>query len=112
MKNFRLEKNRAAVVVACVAGIFSAISTSAGAEDKAQATQLCEAAEAARKMSAEAGHEWTTVGPLIKKGQEAIEKGELESALKLCEKARFQGEAAVEQANIESATWTGRMPAN
>ena len=61
--------------------------------------------EGARKMAAELKFEWTTTQPLIAKGMEAASKGEYAHAVKLCDEARMQGEAAVAQAKNQADAW-------
>ena len=77
----------------------------AQAADEAAAKASCTAAEEARKMAAELKFEWTTTQPLIAKGMEAASKGEYAHAVKLCDEARMQGEAAVAQAKNQADAW-------
>ncbi len=65
----------------------------------------CAAAEEARKASAELKYEWNTIAPLIDKAKGAAEEGEFDKAAKLCEEARLQSEAAIEQAKTQAERW-------
>lgn len=65
----------------------------------------CASAEEARKMAAEFKYEWNTTAPLIAKAEEAASAGDFAKAVKLCDKARFQGEAAVAQAKQQADAW-------
>ncbi len=80
------------------------------AADKDGAATACEVAENARKAAAAVKMEWTTTGKLIKAGNKAIEKGDFASALEFCQKAKFQGDTAVDQASREAAAWRARVP--
>lgn len=80
------------------------------AADKDGATAACDLAENARKAAAAVKMEWTTTGKLIKAGNKAIEKGDFAGALEFCQKAKFQGDTAVDQASREAAAWQGRVP--
>jgi hypothetical protein len=77
---------------------------------KADAMAACDAAETSRKAAAKVKMEWTTTGKLIKKAKGSIEAGKFEAAIKMCEKAKFQGDASVQQASIESDLWESRIP--
>lgn len=80
------------------------------AADKAEALSTCEQAEETRQSAAQAKMEWTTTAGLIKKGNEAIQQGDFDKAIKLCELAQFQGEASIKQAETEANTWKARLP--
>ena len=87
-----------------------AVSFNTFADDKGDAMAACDAAESARKAAAQVKMEWTSTGKLIKAGNEAIEKGEFATALKSCNKAKFEGDAAVDQASREALAWKTRVP--
>ncbi len=91
-----------------IAGVLAFAGLNAGAAqaaDEAAAKASCAAAEEARKMAAELKFEWNTTQPLIAQGMEAASKGEYAHAVKLCETAKMQGEAAVAQAKQQSDTY-------
>ncbi len=56
------------------------------------------AAEAERKKAASVDSEWRDTGKIIKKAQEAMNKGNYEKALKLANRAEHQGVYGYEQA--------------
>ena len=80
------------------------------AASKSDAETACSAAEGARVAAAKVKMEWTTTGKLIKKANAAIGDGDFAKAIKLCKKAKFEGDAAVEQARSESIAWKTRVP--
>jgi multidrug resistance efflux pump len=91
-----------------IAGVLAVSGLSAGAAqaaDEAAAKASCTAAEEARKMAAELKFEWNTTQPLIAKGMEAASKGEYAHAVKLCDTAKMQGEAAVAQAKQQAEAY-------
>lgn len=77
---------------------------------KADAMAACDVAETSRKASAKVKMEWTTTGKLIKKAKGSIDAGKFDAAIKLCKKAKFQGDASIQQAAIESDLWKSRIP--
>jgi hypothetical protein len=91
-----------------IAGVFALAGLYAGmaqAADETAYKTACAAAEEARKMAAEMKFEWTTIEPLIAKAGDAAAAGDFAKAVKLCDTARFQGEAAVAQAKREADDW-------
>ena len=64
-----------------------------------------EAAEAARKKAASMNYEWRDTGKILKKAKKAADKGDYETAEKLANKARMQGEMAVAQAKEQEQLW-------
>ncbi len=77
----------------------------AQAADEAAYKAACDAAEEARKMSAELKYEWNTVAPLIEKAGAAATAGDFGKAVSLCDEARLQSEAAVAQARQQADDW-------
>ncbi len=67
------------------------------------------AAEALRAEAAAIGAEWIETGRLLDEAQSADAEGDTDRALALVEKARFQAEAAIEQARRESTSWRERV---
>jgi histidyl-tRNA synthetase len=93
------------LLIAGVMAIVALSAVTAHAADEAAAKAACTAADEARKMAAELKFEWTTTQPLIAKGMEAASKGDFAHAVKLCDEARMQGEAAVAQAKQQADAW-------
>ena len=62
-----------------------------------------------RQAAADAGYEWIETGALLEQAREAHEAGDFELAFALLEKARFQAETAVAQAEREAETWQDRV---
>jgi len=71
------------------------------AEQPSSAAAAIKAAKEAYKKALAVGYAWRDTGKIIKKAEAALTKGDEEKALKLANKARFQGEAAVRQYNYE-----------
>lgn len=66
-------------------------------------------AEALRAEAASAGAEWLRTGTLLEQARQAQADGDEETASKLVEKARFQAEAALKQAEVEKDMWRNRV---
>jgi hypothetical protein len=88
--------------VLLVAGLQTGLAQAA---DQAAYKAACNAAEEARKMSAELKYEWNTLQPLIDKANEAAKAGDFAKAVSLCNEAKLQGEAAVFQARQQADEW-------
>ena len=63
---------------------------------KAQAA--IDEAKAAQKAAASVGGEWRDTGKTIKKAEAALKEGKFADAIKLANKAKFEGEAGKKQA--------------
>lgn len=66
-------------------------------------------AEQLRIVAAEAGAEWLRTESLLQQARQAKSAGDEEAALEYIEKARFQAEAAIEQAQREAEIWQHRV---
>jgi hypothetical protein len=66
-------------------------------------------AEHLRAEAAAAGAEWLQTGNLLEQAREEAAAGDLDAALALVDKARFQAEAALRQAEYESTAWQDRV---
>lgn len=64
-----------------------------------------EAADAARKKAASMNYEWRDTGKILKQAKKAADKGDYQTAEKLANKARMQGEMAVAQAKEQEQLW-------
>ena len=62
-----------------------------------------------RKKSGELAHEWRDTAKLLKSAQAAASEGDLDKAMKLVAEAKFQSEAAINQAEREARLWEGRV---
>ena len=77
-------------------------SADSGGADAAAAKSAIAAAEAAVKKAAKAGGEWRdSKGKFIKKAKAAASKKDYKTAIKLANKAKFEGEAGYAQAMAE-----------
>jgi hypothetical protein len=66
-------------------------------------------AESLRVEAAEQGYEWIGTQKLLDEAAAAAEAGDTEAALELAEQARFQSEAALQQAERETEAWRRRV---
>lgn len=98
---------KTAIVCAGVLAVslLSACGTTGTGEDMAKAggsseiEQLIKEADAAIKKSASVGGEWRdSNGKFLKQAKAALSKGDLETAKKMAEKAKFEGEMGYQQA--------------
>ncbi|MGD8938733.1 MAG: SoxXA-binding protein [Gammaproteobacteria bacterium] len=85
--------------------LLSACGSTGGSEDMAKAggssdiEQLIKEADAAIKKAASVDGEWRdSSGKYLKQAKAALSKGDLETAKKLAEKAKFEGEMGYQQA--------------
>ncbi len=87
----------ASLLVACAGNTVSA--------DEKSFNASYEAAEAARKQAASMNYEWRDTGKMLKKAKEAAGKGDFNTAEKLANKAKMQGEMAQAQAKEQEQLW-------
>lgn len=66
-------------------------------------------AEQLRLQAAAKGYEWIGTADLLEQAAEEAEAGNTEAALALTEEARFQSEAALQQAEREADAWRRRV---
>ena len=66
-------------------------------------------AEGLRVEAAQQGYEWIGTAKLLEQASAAAEAGDTETALQLAEQARFQAEAALQQAEREKDAWQRRV---
>jgi len=66
-------------------------------------------AEDLLQQAAEAGYEWLETAALLEQARTEMANGNLDSALALIEKAQFQAEAALIQAEHEAEAWRSRV---
>jgi hypothetical protein len=66
-------------------------------------------AERLRVEAAAAGAEWLQTGSLLEQARVQATAGNMDAALALVDKAQFQAEAALRQAEHESTAWQNRV---
>jgi len=66
-------------------------------------------AECLRKMAAGAGAEWLKTEVLLKRSGAEAGEGSWDIAIKLVQKARFEAETALQQADFEATAWKHRV---
>ena len=66
-------------------------------------------AERAVALAAAAGYEWIETSKLLEQAETAADAGDMEEAIQLLEKARFQAEAAIRQSEHEAGAWRDRV---
>ena len=107
MKGATMKKIPTLLLAAALSLPLSAPSWGADSDEVAA---LIEQADAARKRAAEAEFEWRFTGKHIKDARKALESGDLETAHKKAERALFEAERAIEQAEISETTWMLAVP--
>ena len=70
---------------------------------------LIEHAVQTRVQAADMGAEWLETRTLVERAREQLEQGNLEQAASLADRARKQGELAIEQATREANAWKQRV---
>ncbi len=95
--------NRSGLAVIILAAVFAAAGCTTTFE-----RQLAEA-ELLRLEAAAAGAEWLRTESLLDQAREEAARGDTDAALALVDKARFQAEAALLQAEYESTAWQERV---
>lgn len=93
------------IVAVMGASLLVACAGNTVAADEKSFNASYEAADAARKQAASMHYEWRDTGKMLKKAKEAAAKGDYETAEKLANKARMQGEMAVAQAKEQEQLW-------
>jgi len=93
-----------ALVMSVAVGCASTQNEGGGGDSGPSAAEkACAAADAARKKAKSVGGEWRDTGKTIKKARKAMKAGDDAKAIKLCNKARKEGELGYEQALREQA---------
>jgi len=67
------------------------------------------AAERLQAEAAAAGAEWLETGKLLDQANKEADGGNMDAAFSLLDKARFQAEAAIKQAEHEADAWINRV---
>ena len=103
-----------ALILTCHASVLTAQEPSSQAEaavpfSAESATRSIGRAEAARHQAAELHVEWLETHSLIEQARKEAGLGHYEKAMALADKARQQGELAVEQYERESEAWQRRV---
>ena len=93
------------IVAVMGAGLLVACAGNTVAADEKSFDAAYEAAEAARKEAASVNYEWRDTGKMLKQAKKAADKGDYETAEKLANKAKMQGEMAVAQAKEQEQLW-------
>lgn len=90
-------------VIAC----FSILLLTAGCASEFE--RRYDEAERLRVQAAEQGYEWIGTKKLLDQAAAAADEGDTDTALELAEQARFQAEAALQQAERENDAWRRRV---
>ena len=67
------------------------------------------AAEELRQQAAARGYEWIETSALLEEARQEAADGNTDAALELVEAARFQADAALQQAKHEEEAWQQRV---
>lgn len=100
----RVRVNRASTKLLVLATAMIAVSACSSEFDRRYAK-----AEHLRAEAAAAGAEWLETGKLLDQANEEAAGGNMDAAFLLLEKARFQAETAIKQAEHEAGAWAGRV---
>ena len=87
--------------------ILAAMLTAAGCTTVFE--QRLAEAEHLRAEAAAAGAEWLQTKALLDQAHDVAARGDMDAALALVDKARFQSEAALRQAEYEATAWQDRV---
>jgi hypothetical protein len=87
--------------------ILAAMLTAAGCTTVFE--QRLAEAEHLRAEAAAAGAEWLQTEALLDQARDEAARGDTDAALALVDKARFQSEAALRQAEYEATAWQDRV---
>ena len=90
------------VLLVLAAALAAAGCTTAFERQLAEAEQL-------RLDAAAAGAEWLQTEGLLDEARDEAARGDMDAALALVDKARFQAETALRQAEHESTAWQDRV---
>ncbi|PCI19825.1 MAG: hypothetical protein COB62_05290 [Piscirickettsiaceae bacterium] len=77
---------------------------------KQQALASINEAQQLWSQSKTAGHEWSTIKPLVAQAKQAIDSTNYESAIELAKKASAQAKLALAQAEYEQTNWLKNLP--
>lgn len=101
-------KNVISIIFATIALVITATASAEQISVEQFNAAFVEANEL-RKESGKLAHEWRDTAKILKSAQAAAEEGDLEKAMKLVAEAKFQSEAAINQAGREDRLWEGRV---
>jgi nucleoid-associated protein YgaU len=83
-------------------GLMTGCASTEETSDQVTAEQAIADAKAANAEAAALGHEWRDTGKLIKEAEDKLAAGDEDGAIALANKAKYQAEQAVKQANVEN----------
>jgi len=90
--------------------LLSFLYTSANATSASEASENIQAAEDLWNKTKSAGHEWTTIKPLVAQAKQAFNSKDYAAAVELSSKATKQAELALIQAEHEKTNWLNNLP--
>ena len=96
--------NRVSMKLLVLATALIAVSGCASEFDRRYAV-----AERLQAEASAAGAEWLETGKLLSQASEAAAGGDTDAAYLLLDKARFQAEMAIKQAEHEAGAWASRV---
>lgn len=85
-------------------------TSNALAASPSQAQLAITQAQNAQRQAAQSGHEWTTITPLIRQAQHALDTGLYDSAVALANTSKQHSKLALEQARRERTNWRLNLP--
>lgn len=105
-----LKKSASRQLAAYFLCLCAAATVPFAAADTATIAGMINSADLLRQEAAAVNNEWRYTGKWIKQARAALESGDLTTAKKLAEKAKFEAERALEQATISKTTWIIAVP--
>ncbi|ORU91795.1 MAG: hypothetical protein A6F72_03425 [Cycloclasticus sp. symbiont of Poecilosclerida sp. N] len=102
--------NNSRAVLICILLILASFSSIAKSVTQAQAKAATEEAHNLWQQSIAAGHEWSTIKPLVVQSKKNLTAKLYFSALSLAEQAISQSKQALIQAEHEKINWLNNLP--
>jgi len=85
-------------------------NVNADGTSKSQAEQAIQTANELLTKTIVAGHEWTTLKPLIDQSKKALEAKDFDTSISLANEAIEQSKLALMQAESEKTNWLHSLP--
>ena len=97
-------------LIVAAALVFAYVGTAMADTSEAAFKKAWDAAEAARQQAASLGHEWRDTEQMLEDAKALAGEGDYEQAMQLVERAKFEGERAIEQAEQQAKLWQEAVP--
>lgn len=104
----KIFRRQLAVCFLCIYAV--SLAPLAMADEAADVTAMIDSADSLRQKAAAVGHEWRYTGKWIKEARAALKSGDINTAKKLAEKAKFESKRALEQSKTSKINWVKAVP--